>query len=283
MWVVRAAELSTKLTVLDEIIAGVREDLDARRLNTPLDSVKAAAAAAAPAHDALQALDAHPPRDTTLRVIAEVKRRSPSKGALADIPEPHQLAAEYAAGGASVISVLTEQRRFGGSLADLDAVRAAVQVPVLRKDFTVDEYQIYEARAHGADLVLLIVAALDDATLRRFLELTHELGMNAIVETHTPEEISRAVAVGAKLIGVNVRNLKTLEVDPANFAALAPLIPRDAVIIAESGVESTEQVRNYAAAGADAILVGEALVKHADPRSSVADFIAAGSAAKPAR
>lgn len=246
----------------------------------------ARAQAAAPARDAYAALGGNRDqgeRDTTLRVISEVKRSSPSKGALAAIPEPAALAAEYQAGGASVISVLTEQRRFGGSLADLDAVRAAVDIPVLRKDFTVDEYQIYEARAHGADLVLLIVAALDDPTLRRFLALSEQLGMNALVETHTEREIERAVAAGAKIIGVNVRNLKTLDVDPATFAKLAHLLPQDAVVIAESGVESTEQVEQYAAAGADAILVGEALVKHAAPRATVAEFIAVGSAAKPAR
>ncbi|WP_138926390.1 indole-3-glycerol phosphate synthase TrpC [Glutamicibacter creatinolyticus] len=274
------------MSVLDEIIAGVREDLDARRARTGLEAMIGAAHAAAPARDAYAALGGNTDqsaRDTTLRVISEVKRRSPSKGALAEIPEPATLAAEYAAGGASVISVLTEQRRFNGSLQDLDAVRQAVDIPVLRKDFTVDEYQIYEARAHGADLVLLIVAALDDATLRRFLALTEQLGMHALVETHTAEEIQRAVAAGAKIIGVNVRNLKTLDVDPATFAKLAPLLPREAVVIAESGVESTEQVAQYAAAGADAILVGEALVKHAAPRETVAEFIRAGTAAKPAR
>ncbi|WP_404285523.1 indole-3-glycerol phosphate synthase TrpC [Glutamicibacter arilaitensis] len=274
------------MTVLDDIIAGVREDLGARRAITSLAQVKAAADAMPAARDGFAALGGHAEqaaRDTTLRVISEVKRKSPSKGALAQIPEPAVLAAEYAAGGASVISVLTEQRRFGGSLADLDAVREAVSIPVLRKDFTVDEYQIYEARAHGADLVLLIVAALNDETLSSFLELTHELGMNALVETHTEEEIARAVKAGAKIIGVNVRNLKTLDVDVDTFGALAPLLPSDAVIIAESGVESAEQVEIYAAAGADGILVGEALVKHADPRATVAAFIAAGSAAKPAR
>ncbi|PJJ44121.1 indole-3-glycerol phosphate synthase [Glutamicibacter mysorens] len=281
-----AVEHRTKLTVLDDIIAGVREDLGARRAITSLEAIKQAAAAAAPARDAFAALGGHTDqaaRDTTLRVISEVKRKSPSKGALADIPEPAVLAAEYEAGGASVISVLTEARRFGGSLQDLDAVRAAVQIPVLRKDFTVDEYQIYEARAHGADLVLLIVAALNDELLASFLELTHQLGMNALVETHTEEEIARAIKAGAKIIGVNVRNLKTLDVDPATFGKLAPLLPSEAVIVAESGVESTEQVAQYGAAGADAILVGEALVKHADPRASVAAFIQAGTDAKPQR
>lgn len=285
MWVAPVAEQHTKLSVLDDIIAGVREDLGARRAINDLASIKAAAAQAAPALDAFAALGGAPSgaRDTTLRVISEVKRKSPSKGALADIAQPAVLAVEYEAGGASVISVLTEARRFGGSLEDLDAVRAAVQIPVLRKDFTVDEYQIYEARAHGADLILLIVAALDDQQLATFLELTHQLGMNALVETHTEEEIARAIKLGAKIIGVNVRNLKTLDVDPANFAQLAPLIPADAVIVAESGVESTEQVTQYASAGADAILVGEALVKHAEPRATVAEFITDGTQAKPQR
>ncbi|WP_313813184.1 indole-3-glycerol phosphate synthase TrpC [Glutamicibacter sp.] len=274
------------MSVLDDIIAGVREDLGARRAHLPLEQIKEQALAAAPAIDAYLALGGNADaaqRDTTLRVISEVKRKSPSKGALADIPEPAALAAEYQAGGASVISVLTEARRFGGSLEDLDAVRAAVHIPVLRKDFTVDAYQIYEARAHGADLVLLIVAALDDQHLASFLDLTHELGMNALVETHTEEEIARAAAAGAKIIGVNVRNLKTLDVDPANFEKLAPLLPADAVLVAESGVESTVQVERYAAAGADAILVGEALVKHDDPRGTVAAFITAGTAVKPQR
>ncbi|MFJ2620840.1 indole-3-glycerol phosphate synthase TrpC [Glutamicibacter sp. NPDC087344] len=274
------------MTVLDEIIAGVQEDLGARRALVSLEALKQLAAKAPAALDAYAALGGHrdpAQRDTRLRVISEVKRKSPSKGELAQIPEPAVLAAEYEAGGASVISVLTEARRFGGSLQDLDQVRQAVRIPVLRKDFTVDEYQIYEARAHGADLVLLIVAALDENTLRSFLELTHELGMNALVETHTAEEIECAIAVGAKIIGVNVRNLKTLDVDPANFSVLAPLLPADAVIVAESGVESTVQVRQYAADGADAILVGEALVKHSDPRTSVAEFIQAGTAEKPQR
>jgi len=284
--VAHAAEHRTKLSVLDDIIAGVREDLGARRAITSLEAIKAAAAQTAPALDAFAALGGHDQqssRDHTLRVISEVKRKSPSKGALADIAEPAVLASEYEAGGASVISVLTEARRFGGSLDDLDAVRAAVHIPVLRKDFTVDEYQIYEARAHGADLVLLIVAALNDELLTSFLDLTHQLGMNALVETHTEEEIQRALKAGAKIIGVNVRNLKTLDVDPATFGKLVPLIDTEAVIVAESGVESTEQVAQYGAAGADAILVGEALVKHANPRATVAEFIAVGTEAKPQR
>ncbi|MFC6352844.1 indole-3-glycerol phosphate synthase TrpC [Rothia nasimurium] len=268
------------MTVLDDIIVGVREDLETRRAALPLDELKQRAAAQAPALDALAALRGA--EAGSVEIISEVKRSSPSKGALSDIPDPAELAAAYQAGGAAAISVLTEERRFKGTLADLDAVRAAVSIPVLRKDFTVDEYQIWEARAHGADLVLLIVAALDDDTLRRFLDLTHELGMNALVETHTPEEIERAVAVGARIVGVNVRNLKTLEVDNANFSKLAPLLPADAIIVAESGVASPEDVADYASHGAKAVLVGEALVKSGTPTETLRDFRAAGSQARQA-
>jgi indole-3-glycerol phosphate synthase len=258
------------MTVLDDIIAGVREDLDARRREVPLEELREKVAAVSPARDALSALRG--PASSTVEIIAEVKRASPSKGDLSEIPDPAVLAHEYEAGGAAAISVLTEPRRFKGSLEDLDAVRAAVSIPLLRKDFTVDPYMIWEARAHGADLVLLIVAALSDEQLREYLELTHRLGMNAIVETHTPEEIERAVAVGAKIIGVNVRNLKTLETDGAHFASLARHLPADAVVIAESGVEGPEDVARYAGAGAQVVLVGEALVRDQDPREAVGDF-----------
>ncbi|NKX56021.1 indole-3-glycerol phosphate synthase TrpC [Arthrobacter mobilis] len=267
------------MTVLDEIIAGVREDLQARQAQVPLAELKQLAAQAPAPRDAHAALGGADPARAQLEVIAEVKRKSPSKGALADIADPAELAVRYERGGAAVISVLTEQRRFNGSLADFDAVRAAVGIPLLRKDFTVDEYQIWEARAHGADLVLLIVAALDDVQLRSFLALTHELGMNALVETHTSEEIDRAVAAGARIIGVNVRNLKTLDVDRSIFAALAGRIPAGAVVVAESGVRDAADVEHYAAHGAHAVLVGEALVKGSDPTEAIATFRAAGAAA----
>ena len=265
------------MTVLDDIIVGVREDLAERRGGVPFEDVRAAAVAAPKPRNAFHALGGGKPG--SVAVIAEVKRSSPSKGPLADIADPAELAASYAAGGAAVISVLTEQRRFGGSLADLDAVRAAVDVPVLRKDFTVDEYQIWEARAHGADVVLLIVAALTDAELSSFLALTHELGMNAIVETHTANEVERAVSVGADIIGVNVRNLKTLEIDRGVFAELAHLIPAGTVVIAESGMRDTADVADYAGSGAQAVLVGEALVRHSDPATTIAEFRTAGRAA----
>lgn len=265
-------------TVLDEIIEGVREDLAGRMAQVSLEEMKQRALAQAPALDALVALRGA--SATSVEVIAEVKRSSPSKGELADIADPADLAASYEAGGAAAISVLTEQRRFKGSLADLAAVRERVSIPVLRKDFTVDEYQIWEARAYGADLVLLIVAALDDETLARFLALTEELGMNALVETHTPEEIERAQKIGAKIVGVNVRNLKTLEVDNANFERLASYLPADVVTVAESGVAGPEDVAVYASHGAQAVLVGEALVKSGEPTESVRAFRAAGEEAR---
>jgi indole-3-glycerol phosphate synthase len=253
---------------LDEIIVGVRADLAERISRTSHADLEARAAAATPALDAEAALRAAP----GIAVIAEVKRASPSKGSLADIPDPAALAAAYAAGGATAISVLTEKRRFAGSLADLDAVRAAVRIPVLRKDFMVEPYQIVEARAHGADLILLIVAALTDAQLLSMREQAEALGMTALVEIHDEDEARRAVASGARVIGVNARNLKTLQVDPDAFARLRPLIPDTVVAVAESGIRGVADVARYAAEGARAVLVGEALVIGGDPARAVASF-----------
>lgn len=262
-------------TVLDSIITGVREDLAQRKAELPLVEMRRRALAPAPALDAYAALAGGRADPAGVRLIAEVKRSSPSKGALAEIPDPAELAASYVAGSAAAVSVLTEPRRFGGSLADLDTVRASVEVPVLRKDFMVEEYQFHEARAHGADLVLLIVAALDDEQLRDFLALTHELGMHALVEAHTEEEIGRAVEAGAGIVGVNVRNLKSLEVDVAHYTAMARHLPEGVVRIAESGVTGPEIVADYARQGADAVLVGEALVKDGEPSAAVRRFRAA--------
>lgn len=266
------------MTVLDDIVAGVREDLARREAALPLAELRARLTDVAPALDPLPALAA--PGSS---VIAEVKRRSPSKGHLADIPDPVVLASAYAAGGAAAISVLTEERRFGGSLADLAAVRAAVDVPLLRKDFTVTDYQVVEARAWGADLVLLIVAALDDDTLRRLHDLARELGMAVLVEVHDEAETERAVALGAPLVGVNARNLKTLAVDADVFGRLAPLVPSDRVLVAESGVGGVADVERYVAEGARAVLVGETLVKDGDPTAAVramSGLLAAGGAAR---
>lgn len=267
-------------SVLESIVEGVREDLAERRAAVPDAALRGLVEQAPAPRDALAALAGGRTDPAGVRVISEVKRRSPSKGVLADIDAPADLAAAYEDGGASAVSVLTEGRRFGGSLADLDAVRERVTLPVLRKDFMVTEYQILEARAHGADLILLIVASLDDAELRGFRELAESLGMHALVEAHTPEEIARGVASGARILGVNVRNLKTLDVDPGRYAALAGDLPEDVVRVAESGVESEEQVRQYAAAGADAVLVGEALVKHGTPADALRAFRAASLSAR---
>lgn len=258
------------MSVLDDIVAGVREDLAERRSATSeADLVEAVRSLPAP-RDPMAAF-----RSPGLSVIAEVKRRSPSKGALAEIPDPAALATAYAAGGADVISVLTEQRRFGGSLEDLRAVRAAVETPVLRKDFVVTGYQLLEARAAGADLVLLIVAALPGELLAELHDQARSLGLTVLTEVHDEDEITRALEVGADLVGVNARNLKTLEVDRDTFGRLVALLPDAVVKVAESGVSGPEDAARYASEGADVVLVGEALVKDGDPRAAVAAMKAA--------
>lgn len=252
------------MSVLDDIVDGVRIDLARRQSARSLADLRAALADVEPPLDPMPQL-----RGRGSSVIAEVKRRSPSKGDLAPITDPAALARQYAAGGAAAISVLTEERRFGGSLDDLRAVRAAVDVPLLRKDFIVEPYQLVEARAAGADLALLIVAALDDDALRGLYDLAGELGLTVLVEVHDEAETERAVALGAELVGVNARNLKTLAVDADTFGRLAPLVPDDRVLVAESGVSGPEDVRRFVDEGARAVLVGEALVKDGDPEGAV--------------
>jgi indole-3-glycerol phosphate synthase len=260
------------VSVLDEILEGVRADLAGRQRSVPLEQLKDKARRAPSPRDALAGLKAE-----GVSVIAEVKRASPSRGEIAAIDDPAALAADYEAGGARVISVLTEQRRFGGSLDDLAAVRRAVQVPLLRKDFVVSSYQLWEARAHGADMVLLIVAALEQSALVSLVERAHSIGLLPLVEVHTGEELERAIDANATVIGVNARNLTTLEVDRSIFARLSGRIPEGVVKIAESGVRGPHDLLAYAAAGADAVLVGESLVTEKDPRSAVADLVTAGS------
>lgn len=260
------------MSVLDDILTGVRADLAARQEVVSLDELKAQAGQRRPCLNAISVL-----KGEGVAVIAEVKRSSPSKGALAAISDPAALAADYELGGAAVISVLTEGRRFGGNLDDLDAVRRAVDVPVLRKDFIVSSYQLWEARAHGADLALLIVAALEQIALVSLVERAQSLGLTPVVECHTVEEVRRAVDAGARVIGVNARDLTTLEVDRKVFAKVVPYIPDGVVRIAESGVRGPHDVIEYARAGADAVLVGESLVTGRDPRSAVADLVAAGA------
>lgn len=261
-----------RVSVLDDIIVGVREDLVERQARVPLDELKARAARREPAIAFESML-----RQPGVAVIAEVKRASPSKGSLASIADPAALARDYQSGGAHCISVLTEQRRFGGSLDDLAAVRAAVDIPVLRKDFVVTSYQLWEARAYGADVALLIVAALEQPALVSLVERSRGLGLTAIVEVHDEDELERAVDAGASVIGVNARNLKTLDVDREVFARLAPRIPAGIVRIAESGVRGPRDLLAYAQHGADAVLVGEHLVREASPRQAVHDLVAAGA------
>ena len=254
--------------MLSDLVSGALLDASERRELRSLAQVEAEALARSAAIDALAALA---PR-SRVRIIAEVKRASPSRGALADIPDPAALALSYEAGGASAISVLTEGRKFGGSLADLVAVRDAVSLPVLRKDFIAEPYQVFEARAAGADIVLLIVAALDQVTLASLFDLARQLGMAILVEAHSADEVSRALDIGAGLVGVNARNLSTLELDQDLFGRLAGQIPSGVIRVAESAVKTAADVAHYREDGADIVLVGEALVT-GDPLRTLADFL----------
>lgn len=257
------------MSVLDSIIEGVREDLALRR--------KSMAELLAQMSEAPATLDAYQSLlGNGIKIIAEVKRSSPSKGALSAIVDPAALAEQYQEAGAAVISVLTEGRRFGGSLNDLSAVRERVTIPILRKDFMVDEYQFYEARAYGADLVLLIVAALSKSQLKDYFDLAGELGMSALVEIHTADELERAMEISPQLIGVNSRNLKTLEVNQESFAQLLPQIPEQITRVAESGISSRREVEFAQSYGANAILVGEALVTSGDPKLAMRALLGKG-------
>ena len=256
-------------TVLESIIEGVREDLAKRQL--PINQLKEQISEAAPALDVYGAI-----ATPSMSIIAEVKRSSPSKGDLAAINDPAGLAREYQSAGASVVSVLTEGRRFKGSIADFQAVRSTVSLPLLRKDFIVTEYQVMESRAIGADLQLLIVAGLSQSELRDFYQLSHELGMGVLVEIHSDEELERAMAItpqGPRMIGVNARNLKTLEVDPAAFAKLLPQIPDQILRVAESGISLRSEVEAVDELGADAFLVGETLVRASSPAEGIATLL----------
>ena len=220
---------------------------------------------------ALDVLDFFRPRDS-VHILAEIKRASPSRGNLAAITDPAALADVYQSAGASGISVLTEERKFKGSLRDLQDVRKAVSIPILRKDFIASEYQLLEARAHGADIALLIVAGLSQAELSRLKQFTEDLGMTAFIETHDREELERALSVGGDLIGVNARDLSTFETDRNLFASLVDLFPKDVIKVAESAVRDAEDVRHYRDAGADVVLVGEALVIN-DASAALSSFL----------
>lgn len=258
--------------MLDALTAGALEDAARRRESLPTARLESIALSTPSPRDAVAILGTPKHDSDGPHIIAEVKRASPSKGPLADIPEPASLAARYAAGGASAISVLTEERRFLGSLDDLQAVRAAVSVPVLRKDFIADEYQLLEARAFGADMALLIVASLEPRRLAELHSFATELGLSVLVEVHDEHEIDAALEIDARILGVNTRDLKTFTMHPDRFGELRARIPAGTVAVAESGVTEVDDVARYRRDGADAVLVGEALVTHGDPEARVAEF-----------
>jgi indole-3-glycerol phosphate synthase len=253
------------MSVLEEIVEHKRVEVAARRDALPLAHLTSAVGSLPPPRDFAAAL-----QTSGLSVIAEIKRRSPAKGNLRLDLDPVALARCYESAGASALSVLTDERYFRGSDADLQAARAAVTLPILRKDFTIDPYQVYEARALGADAVLLIVRALDDNLLVELLALADSLGLFALVEVHDEPELRRAVAAGARLLGVNNRNLDTLTVDPETSLRLRSLIPPDTTAVAESGIGDPALAARLHTADYDAILVGEALVTADDPAALLA-------------
>jgi len=253
--------------VLESLYRGALADSLRREESLSSIELEALAAAQTPSLDALSALA---PRDT-VHVLAEVKRASPSKGALADITDPALLAETYQRAGASAISVLTEERKFKGSLEDLAAVRQRVQIPLLRKDFISSEYQLLEARAFGADIFLLIMAGLSASRIAELKIFGEQLGMTAFIETHTSDELKSALDVDAKLLGVNARDLSTFETDRNLFGRLVELIPDGVIKVAESAVRDAKDVAHYREAGADVVLVGEALVTN-DPESTLRSF-----------
>jgi len=242
--------------VLESLYAGAIADANTRRELVSLAELERRVSSAKPTVNAIELLSS----SEFVKVIAEIKRASPSKGHLAAIEDPSALAAVYQQAGATAISVLTEQRSFLGSLQDLDRVRVSVSVPLLRKDFIANEYQVLEARAHGADMVLLIAAGIDYKLLIRLKKFTESLGMTAFVETHNRTEVEFAASIGAKLVGVNARDLTTFETDRNLFEELVHLLPADCIKVAESAVRGVEDVQAYALAGADCVLVGETLV-----------------------
>jgi indole-3-glycerol phosphate synthase len=253
--------------LLDTIVAATRTVVASRRARVPLADVARAAERCRPRGPAFYEALA---RRNHVNIIAECKRRSPARGVLAPRYDPDAIAHEYAAGGASAISVLTEPMFFDGALAHLTAVRAAVELPILRKDFVIDEYQLLEARAAGADAVLLIVAALSQPMLSQLLARLRDLELAALVEVHDSDELSRAVAAGASIVGVNSRNLRTLDVDLAVCENVAPRIPRGVVSVAESGVKTAADVQRLRACGYNAFLVGERLMTAADVPAAIA-------------
>ena len=259
-------QLMSDSNILTSIIEGVIEDVEKRKV--PISQLKEQLANAPKLRNAYAALN-----KDGMRLIAEIKRSSPSKGDLSAIENPVSLANDYQSGGADLISVLTEERRFKGNIADLIAVRTAVDVPVLRKDFIVTEFQVYESRVLGADLMLLIIAGLSKSQLVDFYQLATELGIDVLVEVHDLAEAEIAVDIGSKIIGVNCRNLKTLEVNDKNFELILPQLPASILKVAESGISTREQVLSVQELGAKAVLIGETLVKTGNPVHTIKELL----------
>ncbi|AEK92680.1 Indole-3-glycerol phosphate synthase [Corynebacterium pseudotuberculosis] len=258
-------------SVFEEIIAGVIEDVAARESVVSFKEIKARSRACEPPRDAIAAL-----LNSGCGVIAEIKRAAPDKGVLAEINSPVGLAKELVAGGASLIACQTERRRFHGSLSEMAEIRNVISVPIMCRDFIVDPYQIHEARCYGADMVPLRVAALDQARMIALIDRIESLGMAALVEVRDTEEASRAVAAGAKIIGVNARDFSTMTLNRLAFAEIAPGLPTDVIRVALSGVRNARELLDYAASGADAVVVGEKIVTAADPCEATRSLVAAG-------
>lgn len=257
---------------LARIVAGKRAELAKAKAAEPLERWIDDLVALPPPRDFAAALRRSP--GDPIRVVAEVKKASPSKGVIREDFDPVAIARAYAENGAAALSVLTDREWFQGGLEHLDAVRKAVKLPILRKDFTLDPYHVYEARRHGADAVLLIAALLDDGALNDLMSLTQSLRMCAVVEVHDSGELDRALKAGSKVVGINNRDLVTFETDLAVTGRLLPAIPREVVRISESGIRTRAQVAALAAAGADAVLVGESLVQSADPGAALKALLA---------
>ncbi|OGL20566.1 MAG: indole-3-glycerol phosphate synthase [Candidatus Rokubacteria bacterium RIFCSPLOWO2_12_FULL_71_19] len=256
--------------VLDEIVSHKRAEVAGRRAARPVSLLESACRSLAPAKDFEAAL--RPGPGERVRLIAEVKRASPSRGVLNAGLDPAAQGRSYAAAGAAALSVLTDEKYFHGTLDDLVAVRAAVSLPVLRKEFIVDEYQLWESRAAGADAVLLIVAAVGAGALRDLFQAAKGVGLGTLVEVHTAREVEEALALGAQVVGINNRDLQTLETSLSPSLALLPLVPPGHVAVSESGIFTREDVERVVAAGAHAVLVGEALVRAGDVAAKVREL-----------
>ncbi|MDO4664642.1 MAG: indole-3-glycerol phosphate synthase TrpC [Actinomycetaceae bacterium] len=261
------------MNMLQTIVAKALADMHDREKCVSMEQLKQVACHQGEARNVIAALKG----SAAVSIIAELKRACPEKGDLAPIPDPAELAGQYEAGGASVISCVTEHHFYKGSLEDFRQVRANVDIPLMRKDFIVHPYQVHEARAYGADMVTLIVKALPQNALVALVERTHSLGMTALVEAHSRLEALRALEAGAKVVGINARDLATMDMNMENFAQIVDVIPEGVVAVAESGVRSARDVFDYASQGADAIMIGEALVTTGEPRQTVADMVAAAS------